>query len=118
MIIDAHTHLEPLADYQGKAHAGYGIPTAGLKTYLKRFEENGVDACFTFMRMGVRLESRIHESNDGLARARDQSPKRIYPWGTVHPGCPGAEDSHAGYGSGSSQSEGPLRYRENVGPFP
>jgi len=88
MIIDAHTHLEPLADYQGETHAAYGIATAGLETYLRQFEENGVDACFTFMRMGLHLESRIPESNDGLARARDSAPDRVYPWGTVHPAWP------------------------------
>ena len=88
MIIDAHTHLEPLADHQGKAHAAYGMTTANLQTYLRQFEENGVDACFTFMSMGLYLESRICESNDGLALARDAAPKRIYPWGTVHPAWP------------------------------
>jgi len=88
MIIDAHTHLEPLAEYQGKAHASYGMATANLQTYLRQYDQNGVDACFTFMRMGLHLESRISESNDGLARARDAAPNRVYPWGTVHPAWP------------------------------
>jgi hypothetical protein len=65
MIIDAHTHLEPLADYEGQTHA-YGIAPVGLQTLLRQLDENGVDACFLFMCMGLNLESRIGESNDGL----------------------------------------------------
>ena len=88
MIIDAHTHLEPLEDYEGKTHSAYGIAPASLETYLRQLDENGVDACFLFMCKGLNLESRIGESNDGLARLRDQAPDRLYPWGTVHPAWP------------------------------
>ena len=88
MIIDAHTHLEPLGDYEGKTHSAYGIAPVSLPTYLHQLDENGVDACFLFMCKGLDLESRIGESNDGLARLRDQAPDRLYPWGTVHPAWP------------------------------
>ena len=88
MIIDAHTHLEPLADYQGKVHSAYGVATANLQTYLRQCDENGVEKCFTFIGMGLRLDSLVCDSNDGLARLRDKAPDRIYPWGTVHPAWP------------------------------
>jgi hypothetical protein len=88
MIIDAHTHLEPLTDYAGRERPGYGTSFIGIDTYLEDFKANGVDACFTFMSMGFGLESRMRESNDGLARFRDQAPRRIYPWGSVHPSWP------------------------------
>jgi predicted TIM-barrel fold metal-dependent hydrolase len=91
MIIDAHTHLEPLADYRGKAHHSYGTANVDVETYLRQMDENGVDAGIAFMRMGLRLESRTSESNDGLARARDRAPDRIYPWGSVHPAWPEKE---------------------------
>lgn len=88
MIIDAHTHLEPLVDYAGRERPGYGTSFIDIATYLADFKANGVDACFTFMSMGFGLESRMRESNDGLARFRDQAPSRIYPWGSVHPSWP------------------------------
>ena len=88
MIIDAHTHLEPLADYSGRERPGYGTSFVDLDTYLEDFKADGVDACFTFMSMAFCLESRMRESNDGLARFRDRAPGRVYPWGSVHPAWP------------------------------
>jgi len=88
MIIDAHSHIEPLTRFQNQPHSSYGMPIADLETYLAQYEANGVDACFTFMGKGLQMESLMAESNDGLARLRDQAPGRIYPWGTVHPAWP------------------------------
>ena len=88
MIIDAHSHIEPLDDVRDQPHSSYGMPIAGLSQYLADYDANGVDACYTFMTKGLQLESRIVESNDGLARLRDQAPDRLYPWGTVHPAWP------------------------------
>ena len=85
MIIDAHSHIEPIESTQKEPHSSYGMPIADLETYLSQYEQNGVDACYTFITKAFQLESLIVESNDGLARFRDKAPKRIYPWGTVHP---------------------------------
>ncbi len=86
MIIDAHSHIEPLAEFQGGAGL-YGRNT-DLAGYLDQYRANGVDAAFVFMLNGLWLESRIPESNDGLARLRDQAPDFLYPWGTVMPAWP------------------------------
>ena len=88
MIIDAHSHIESLDEYQNVPHSSYGMPIADLDTYLSGYAENGVDACFTFICQGFQLESLIPRSNDGLARLRDKASDRIFPWGTVCPAWP------------------------------
>ncbi len=88
MIIDAHSHIEPMEEFVGKQHPSYGMVTADLDTFLEQYETNGIDACFVFMTKQLSLESLMPKANDGLARLRDQAPGRLYPWGTVHPAWP------------------------------
>ena len=88
MIVDAHSHIEPCLEAQSQPHSSYGMRIADLETYLEDYGSNNVDACYTFMCKGFRSESVIVESNDGLARFRDQAPGRILPWGSVHPAWP------------------------------
>lgn len=89
MIIDAHSHIEPLDAFKNDA-TPYGEKSS-LAAYLEQYRSNGVDACFVFMLKGLWLESVIPASNDGLARLRDQAPERLYPWGTVLPTWPEAQ---------------------------
>jgi len=88
MIIDAHSHIEPLEEFRNQPGSSYGMPVANLKTYLADYDANGVDACFTFGNKALWLESLMIANNDALAKIRDQAPKRILPWGLVHPAWP------------------------------
>ena len=88
MIIDAHSHLEPLEEFSRQPAINYGMPVATFETYLADYQACGIDACFTFGNKALWLESLMPASNDGLARLRDKAPERIIPWGTVHPAWP------------------------------
>ena len=90
MIIDAHSHVEAIVE-EGAEHSSYGMTIADLQTYLAEYDHNHVDACYTFICRGFQMESLIVESNDGLARMRDEAPDRILPWGSVHPAWPEAK---------------------------
>jgi predicted TIM-barrel fold metal-dependent hydrolase len=77
MIIDAHTHIG--ADLYG----AQGGQASAAACYAQILRDNGVDKGFTFTLSGLRGDPRA--SNDELARARDQCPDVILPWGTVDP---------------------------------
>ena len=88
MIIDAHSHIEPLEEFRTQEDSSYGMPVADLRTYLADYDANGVDACFTFANKAFWMESLLPASNDALAKLRDKEPERILPWGSVHPAWP------------------------------
>ena len=46
MIIDAHSHIEPLEEFSKQPAISYGMPVATLETFLADYEANGIDACF------------------------------------------------------------------------
>jgi len=80
VIIDAHMHLGR------NAYAGGWIGSEDLSAvdrFTNILHTNGVDKGFTFTSAGLRQDPK--QGNDDLARARDQHPEAIIPWGTVNP---------------------------------
>jgi uncharacterized protein len=89
MIVDAHTHVElSLPGVEDEDANIYGLKGCGLDAYLAQMRQNGVDACYLFPIRGLRDASLIQKENDALAEGRCRFPRKLFPWGTVHPNWP------------------------------
>ena len=78
MIVDAHSHIGD--DPYAAAQSGPEGATAADR-YVATMRAAGVDKGFAFTSWGLRGD--VELSNDNLARARDQYPDVVVPWGTV-----------------------------------
>jgi len=86
MIVDTHTHLDALAGPRERNI--YGVKTSDLDEYLHGFRLNHVDACWVFPIVSLRSDAFVRQENEALAAARQQHPRRLYPFGTVWPVWP------------------------------
>jgi len=83
MIVDAHTHVgdDPYAGQQKGPESA-----SAADRYVAVMQAAGVDRGFAFTSWGLRGDTEL--SNDNMARARDQHPEVILPWGVVDPRWP------------------------------
>ena len=83
MIVDAHSHVgdDPYAGQQRGPES-----TSAADRYVSIMRAAGVDKGFAFTSWGLR--GNVELSNDNMARARDQNPEVIVPWGVVDPRWP------------------------------
>ncbi|MFC1607160.1 amidohydrolase family protein [Candidatus Latescibacterota bacterium] len=89
MIIDAHSHIRlPIEGLENGKVNIYGVKNNDIEQYLAGYDENNVDACYVFGAESFRNSSVIQAENEALAKARDQYPDRLYPWGCVNPAWP------------------------------